>query len=136
MPPAGIDTAAPLPASAMPRSRTTRSTASFTRSRARRRKRCRLPKFLSRGLSRRSMKRGITFRPPSPGFVDAHVPFHEPPNLPLGVAARHHPFQEVGVLLLGLGVPLGAEANHRQKVLDLAEHALFDDFSNFLVGDP
>ena len=43
---------------------------------------------------------------------------------------------EFVVLLLGLGVLLGAEGDHRQQVLDLAEHPLFDHFADLLVARP
>ena len=43
---------------------------------------------------------------------------------------------ELGVLLLGRAVLLRAEADHRQQVLDLAEHALLDDLAQLLVACP
>src|ERR1700722_3448690 len=73
---------------------------------------------------------------PSSGLVDSHIPFHQPANLPLGIAARHHTLEKVGVLLLGLGVLLGAETDYRQQVLDLTEHALLDHFADLLVTRP
>src|SRR5262249_44379124 len=66
-------------------------------------------------------------RGPLSRLVYAHVPLHEPANLPLGVAARHHALEEISVLFLRLGVLLGAKADHRQQVLDLREHAPLND---------
>ena len=40
------------------------------------------------------------------------------------------------MLLLGLGVLLGAETDDRQQVLDLTEHALLDHFADLLVTRP
>src|SRR5271157_2236512 len=137
MPSVGIDTAPPLPASAMERSATALSTARLTSARVRRRKRWRLPRLLSRGLRRRSTNWAMSF-PLSrlSGLVDPHVPLDQPANLPLGVAARLHPIEEVGMLLLGLGILLGAEADDRQQVLDLAEHALLNHLADLLVSRP
>src|SRR4029453_6235060 len=72
----------------------------FNSSRPRRRKRCRLPRLLSLGLRRRSMTVGIT--PPAPRasarLVHTHVPFHQPPDLPLGIAALDHTLHKFGML--------------------------------------
>src|SRR5882757_9457841 len=59
-----------------------------------------------------------------------HIPFDETTDLPLGVAAAHHALDELPVLLLALAVLLGAERDHRQQVLDLGEHPLFDDLAD------
>jgi len=65
-----------------------------------------------------------------------HVPLDQSPDLALGVAARHHPRDEIGVLLLGLAVLLRTEGDHRKKILDLREYPLFDDFADLFVGGP
>src|SRR5690606_30864080 len=107
-------------------------TARRTSSRARRRKRCRLARLLPAGLRRRSMM-FIRFVSPLPavlassGLLDPHVPFNQPPYLTFRVAALDHPLDELVVLPFGLAVLLGAEADHRQQLLDLAEHAALDD---------
>src|SRR5271166_6080907 len=131
MPSVGIETAPPLPASAMERSATALSTARLTSARVRRRNRWRLPRLLSRGLRRRSTNCAMLS-----GLVHPHVPLDQSADLALGVAARPHAAEEVGVLLLGLGILLGPEADDRQQVLDLAEHALLDHLTDLLVGCP
>ena len=40
------------------------------------------------------------------------------------------------MLLLGVGILLGAKADHRQQILDLGEHAPLDDLAQLLVGLP
>src|SRR5208337_1278363 len=131
MPSVGIETAPPLPASVMERSATALSTARLTSARVRRRNRWRLPRLLSRGLRRRSTNCAMLS-----GLVDPHVPLDQTADLALGVAARFHPIEEIGVLLLGLGVLLGPEADDRQQVFDLAEHALLDHLTDLLIGGP
>ena len=76
-----------------------------------------------------------TVRFSQPAF-HAHVPLDEPADLPLGIAARDHALDEFAVLLLGLAVLLRAEADHRQQILDLAEHPLLDHLADFLVAGP
>src|SRR5690606_5736807 len=72
----------------------------------------------------------------SPRLLDPHVPLDEPANLPMGIPAGYHAVHEFLVLFLGLAIFLRAEADHRQQVLDLAEHPLLDDLSDFLVRCP
>src|SRR6478752_9689595 len=72
----------------------------------------------------------------STGLLHAHVPFDEPANLALGVAALHHACDEFAVLLLRLAVLLGPERDDRKQVLDLGEYPLFDHLANLLVGGP
>src|SRR6185312_16900965 len=109
----------------------------FNSSRARRRKRWRLPRLLSLGFSRRSMKIGMKRpQPASARLVYPHVPVHQPADLAFGVAAADHPLHEFGVPLLRHAVLLGAEADHRQQILDLPEHALLDDFAQFFITRP
>src|SRR6516164_4572285 len=82
---------------------------------ARRMNRCRLARFLPLGLRRRStMCMRCLFRtgPWLPRLLDAHVPFHQAADLPLGVATRCHALDELRVLLLALTVLLGTEADH------------------------
>src|SRR5215472_6232119 len=99
-------------------------------------KRWRLARLLPRGLSRRSTMFTLCSRASLPGLLHAHVPFDEPPHLPLGVAAGDHPLDELGMLALRLGLLLAAEADDRQQILDLAEHTPFDDLSDLLVRRP
>src|SRR5690606_30442275 len=111
----------------------------FSSSCTRLRKRWRLPRLRSLGLSRRSMKFGMRQSPASAwsaGLVDAHVPVDEPADLAARITARRHALDEFGVLLLGRAVLLRAEADDGQKILDLAEHALLDDFPQLLVARP
>src|SRR5215471_13525167 len=109
MPRVGIATFSPWSTSATLRLRSASCTADLTSARARPRKRCRLLRLLPLGLGRRSTMfigsppRGAS---PLPSLVHPHVPFDQPTDLPLGIAARHHAFEEVGVLLLGLGILL------------------------------
>src|SRR5687767_12679318 len=91
-------------------------TAWRTRARARRMKRWRLARLLPPVSRRRSVRCVVG----SAGLPHAHVPFHEPPDLPRREAALDRPLHEFTVLLFRIAVLLGAEADHRQKVLDLA----------------
>ena len=70
------------------------------------------------------------------GFVDSHVPLDEPAYLTFGIAVPGHAIDELVVLVFGVAVFLGAERDHRQQVLDLAEHALLDDVAELLVAGP
>src|SRR5579884_4402581 len=115
-------------------------TAALTSARARDRNRCRLLRLLPFGLGRRSTI-FIAFLPGRnagrlPGLVHPHVPLDEPAHLTLSVAAGDHPLEEVGMLLFGLRILLRAEADDRQQVLDLREHAPLDDLAQFLVRGP
>src|SRR5579872_5497903 len=141
MPRVGIATFSPCWMSATLRLRSASCTAVFTSTRARPRKRWRLLRLLPFGLGRRStifiaIPPGRRTRPALAGLVDPHIPLDQPPHLPLGIAALDHPLDEVGVLLLGLAVLLRAEADHRQQILNLREHAPLDDFAQLLVGRP
>src|SRR5215470_6425171 len=114
-----------------------RATASFRVSRANRMNRWRLVWLLPFGLSRRStMFMRLALSAGSTSLVHAHVPLDEAPRLPVRVATADHAGDELGVLLLGLLVALGREADDRQQVLDLGEHALLDDFAELLVRRP
>src|SRR5256885_1969984 len=83
---------------------------------ARRVKRWRLARLLPPVSRRRSM----ICMAGSAGLPYAHVPLHEPPDLPGSEAALDHPLHEFAVFLLRIAVLLGAEADDRQQVLDLA----------------
>src|SRR5665213_1364753 len=142
MPRVGMAIFSPCATSATLRLRRASCTAPLTSARARSMNRWRLLRLLPLGFWRRS----TTFinaplsRLKSPealtGLVHPHIPLDQPAHLTLGVAARDHPFEEVGMLLLGLGVPLAAEADHRQEVFDLREHPPCDDLAQLLVGLP
>src|SRR5262249_34701047 len=96
--------------------------------------RCGLVWLFPFGLSRRStMFMPMALLATSAGLVHAHVPLDQPPRLPGRVTAADHPGDELRVLLLGLLVALGGEADHRQQVLHLGEHALFDHLADLLV---
>src|SRR5579863_8185500 len=77
-------------------------TAPFTSARARVRNRWRLPRLLPLGLRRRSTMFMAGSRSPLflAGLADPHVPLNETANLPFGVAARDHAFEELGVFPL------------------------------------
>src|SRR5437763_363326 len=93
----------------------------------------------STNSSRLSTNRNASSLSPSPGsrgLLHAHVPFDQPANLTLGIAAPDHPRDEVVVLLLGVAVLLRAERDHRKQVFDLREYPLFDDFADFLIRGP
>src|SRR5256885_1710552 len=72
----------------------------------------------------------------SAGLLHAHVPFDQPANLTLGIAAPHHPRHEVVVFLLGIAILLRAERDHGKKVFDLREYSLLDDFADFFIAGP
>src|ERR1700723_608984 len=125
MPRVGMAIFSPCSTSATLRLRKASCTAPLTSARARSRNRCRLLRLLPFGFWRRSttfINPPLSRRSPLARLVDAHVPLDQTADLPLSVAARHHAFQEVGVLLLGVGVLLAAKADHRQQILDLAKH--------------
>src|SRR5690349_13935624 len=134
MPPIGRVTSPPSSTSRMERFCKDRLTACSTASLARRRNLCRFSRLLPRGLSRRSMM--CMFAPTwvlAPTayltrLLDAHVPFHQPANLPFRVAPRHHARDEFAMLLFGLTILLRSERDDRQQILDLREHTLLDDF--------
>src|SRR6185312_69488 len=125
MPRVGIETFSPPSPSPSLRRFSASAIASLTSPRARSMKRCRLVRLLPLGLGRRSMMfiGQKAFVAASAGLVHAHVPFHQAADLALSIAARHHPLQEIAMLALGLAVLLAAEADDRQQVLDLREHA-------------
>src|SRR3954464_14544668 len=135
-------TFSPCPTSATLRLRKASCTADLTSTRARPKNRWRLLRLFPFGLARRStmfMFIGLVLRPTRrclAGLVHTHVPFDKATHLALGIAAIDHAIDEVGVLLLGLRVPLAAEADDRQQILDLAEHAPLDDLAQFLVRGP
>src|SRR5437764_14664427 len=119
MPRVGMATSSPCSTSATLRLRSASCTADLTSTRARARNRCRLLRLLPFGLARRSPMfiDADSGRPAGclAGLVDPHVPLDQPADLPLGIAALDHALDEVGVLLLGVGILLGAEADHRQQ---------------------
>src|SRR5215467_11033888 len=93
-----------------------RATASLSVSRANRMKRWRLVWLLPFGLSRRStMFMPLAYRQSLASLVHAHVPLDQAPRLPGRIAAADHAGDELGMLLLGLLVALGREADDRQQ---------------------
>src|SRR5437764_6779418 len=140
MPRVGIATFSPCSTSATLRLRNASCTADLTSTRARARNRCRLLRLLPFGLGRRStmfIELTSSRLPPAraslTGLVDAHVPLDQAAHLPLGVAALDHAFDEIGVFLLGIRVLLAAEADHRQQVLDLREHAPLNHLAQLFI---
>src|SRR5437762_11364862 len=90
-------------------------TARCTSALARRRNFWRFSRLLPPGFRRRST---ICIGPhtyASARLLGAHVPFDEAAYLTLRVAASDHSLDEVGVLLFGLAIFLGAERDHRQQ---------------------
>src|SRR4026207_820101 len=69
-------------------------------------------------------------------LVDTHIPFDQPANLTLRVAARQHPFDELVMLGLGVAVLLGLEGDDGKQILDLSEHPLLDHVPDLLVSGP
>src|SRR5579875_3390288 len=139
MPRVGMATFSPCSTSATLRLRRASCTADLISARARARKRCRLLRLLPLGLGRRSTMFIGSFpagAAPLASLVHPHVPLDEPADLALSIAALHHPLQEVGVLFLGLGILLGPEADDRQQILDLGEHAPLDHLAQLFVGGP
>src|ERR1700761_5299202 len=104
-----------------------------TAARARASTRWRFSRFLPCGLRLRSM---ISNDVRSGRLLHPHIPFDEPADLSLSIAAGDHTAHEIIMFPLGLIVFLGAEADHREQILHLAEHALFDNFPNLLVAGP
>src|ERR1700752_3980871 len=106
-PPGGM--LASPPSRALPRSRPLEAlrTASCTCSLARLKKRWRFSRLLLFGLSRRSTMCMETPDACSPGLLAPHVPVDQAAHLALGVAARLHALDELGVLLVALAVLLG-----------------------------
>src|SRR5439155_8424508 len=71
-----------------------------------------------------------------PGLIHPHIPLDQAANLSLGVAARHHALQKIGMLPLSLRIPLGTKADNRQQILDLREHAPLDNLAQLLIRGP
>src|SRR5436305_6800867 len=138
MPRVGIATFSPCPTSATLRFRKASCTADLTSTRARDRYRCRWLRLLPFGFGRRSTIFIAALQAGSrlAGLVDAHVPLDQATDLPLGVAALDHALDEIGVLLLGVGILLAAETDHGQQILDLREHPPLDDLAQLLVRGP
>src|SRR5580704_14040178 len=136
MPRVGMAIFSPCSTSATLRLRKASCTADLTSARARSRKRWRLLRLLPFGFWRRSTTfiNASLYRPaPLTGLVDAHIPLDQPAYLALGVAAGNHALEEIGVLLFGVRILLGAKTDHREQVFDLAEHAPLDDLAQLLV---
>src|ERR1700729_1013579 len=88
---------------------------------------------------RRSTMTLVTLR--IPGNCGSLAASHRPPfdltaYLRRRVAARLHPGDERLVLLLILGVALGKIGHYRQQIVGGGEHALLDDFTQFLIAGP
>src|ERR1700733_2999212 len=100
MPRVGIETFSLPSTSVILRFLSASSTAPLTSARARSMKRRRLPRLLPFGLARRSTIFIVYPILRSARLVHAHVPLDQPADLPLGIAARHHAIDELGVLLV------------------------------------
>src|SRR5258708_7965754 len=72
----------------------------------------------------------------SASLLHAHVPFDEPANLTLGIAAPHHPLDELAVLLFGFAVLFRTERDNRKKVFDLRKYPFLNDFANLFIAGP
>src|SRR4051794_35682446 len=72
----------------------------------------------------------------SASLLHAHVPFDEPPNLTLGIAAPHHPLDELAVLLFGVAVLFRAKRDNRKKVFNLREDAFLNDLTDLFIAGP
>src|SRR5438445_2474215 len=72
----------------------------------------------------------------SAGLLHPHVPFDEPANLALGIAASHHARDKLAVLLFGIAVLFRAKRDNRKKVFDLRKYPFLDDFSNLFIAGP
>src|ERR1700726_1745496 len=77
-----------------------------------------------------------TLHPPSTGLLHPHIPFDEPANLTLGIAACRHPRDKLAVLLFGIAVLFQAKRDNGKKVFDLRKYPLFDDFANLFIAGP
>src|SRR5229473_2841901 len=135
-PPTGMLTSPPSRTSLTLRSWDVLRTASRTSVLARRRKRCRFSRLFPPGLRRRSMKCMAPLPQVSAGLLHAHVPFDQPANLALGVAALHHPLDKLAVLLFGIAVLFRTERDHRKQIFDLREDALLDDLADLFIAGP
>src|SRR5580658_9849116 len=81
----------------------------------------------------------VTLR--APGNWGSLAASHRPPfdltaYLRRRVASRLHAGDESLVLLLILGIALGKIRHHRQQIVGGGEHALLDDFTQFLITGP
>src|SRR5260370_932737 len=135
-PPTGMLTSPPSRTSLTLRSWDVLRTASRTSVLARRRKRCLFSRLFPPGLRRRSMKCMAPLPQVSAGLLHAHVPFDQPANLALGVAALHHPLDKLAVLLFGIAVLFRTERDHRKQIFDLREDALLDDLADLFIAGP
>src|SRR5712675_428148 len=72
----------------------------------------------------------------SASLLHAHVPFDQPANLTLGIAAPHHPLDELAVLLFGIAVLFRTERYNRKKVFNLRKDAFLDDLADLLIAGP
>src|SRR5437870_9396518 len=72
----------------------------------------------------------------SASLLHPHVPFDEPANLTLGIAAPHHPLDKLAVLLFGIAVLFRTERDNRKKVFHLRKDAFLNDLADFFVAGP
>src|SRR6266487_1999997 len=72
----------------------------------------------------------------SASLLHPHVPFDEPANLTLGIAAPHHPLDELAVFLFGFTVLFRTERDNRKKVFNLREVAFLNDLTDLLIAGP
>src|SRR6476620_4445893 len=75
-------------------------------------------------------------QPASASLLHPHVPFDEPANLPLGIAARHHPRDKLAVLLFGIAVLFRTKRDNRKKVFHLRKDAFLNHLADLFIAGP
>src|SRR6266576_131546 len=136
IPSSGMLTSPPSRTSLMSRSCEDFLTAPGTSALARRKKRWRFSRLLPPGFRRLSTMYIATVASASASLLHPHVPFDEPANLTLGIAAPHHPLDKLAVLLFGIAVLFRTERDNRKKVFHLRKDAFLNDLADFFVAGP
>src|ERR1700733_9638333 len=77
-----------------------------------------------------------TLHPPSTGLLHPHIPFDQPANLTLGIAACRHPRDKLAVLLFGIAVLFQAKRDNGKKVFDLRKYPLLNDLADLFIAGP
>jgi hypothetical protein len=65
-------------------------------------------------------------------LLHPHVPFHESPDLPFGVAPIRHAIDELAVLLLRVAVLLGSSWTSYEKLREVIERRMFSQVEELL----